>query len=101
MKRRIPIFKLTNLTNPETKPSIQKSLYKQILNEIQANISSSKDNIIIAHVQDEQEFGGHYYDIILDRKDFKTNLTTILHYHEEQEDYEKCSEIQSIISQLK
>lgn len=97
MKRRIPIFKLTSLTNPETKPSIQKSLYKQILNEIQANISSSKDNITIAHIQDEQE----YYDITLDRKDFKTNLTTILYYYEEQEDYEKCSEIQSIISQLK
>jgi hypothetical protein len=97
MKRRIPIFKLTSLTNPETKPFIQKSLYKQILNEIQANISSSKDNITIAHIQDEQE----YYDITLDRKDFKTNLTTILYYYEEQEDYEKCSEIQSIISQLK
>ena len=97
MKRRIPIFKLTSLTNPETKPTIQKSLYKQILNEIQANISSSKDSITIAHVQDEKE----YYDIVLDRKDFKTNLSTILHYHEEHENYEKCSEIQSIISQLK
>lgn len=97
MKRRIPIFKLTSLTNPETKPTIQKSLYRQILNEIQANISSSKDSITIAHVQDEKE----YYDIILDRKDFKTNLSTILHYHEEHENYEKCSEIQSIISQLK
>lgn len=97
MKRRIPIFKLTSLTNPETKPTIQKSLYKQILNEIQANISSSKNSITIAHVQDEKE----YYDIVLDRKDFKTNLSTILNYHENQEDYEKCSEIQSIISQLK
>lgn len=97
MKRRIPIFKLTSLTNPETKPTIQKSLYKQILNEIQSNISSSKNSITIAHVQDEKE----YYDIVLDRKDFKTNLSTILNYHENQEDYEKCSEIQSIISQLK
>ncbi len=97
MKKRIPIFKLTSLTNPDTKPSIQKSLYKQILSEIKSNISSSKDSITVAHISDERE----YYDIVLDRSDFKTNLTTILHYHEEQEDYEKCSEIQSIISQLK
>lgn len=97
MKKRIPIFKMDSLTNPETKSSIQKSLYNQIFNEIKSNISSSKNNILVAHVQSDKD----YYDVIIDRTAFKTNLTTILKYHEEQEDYEKCFEIQSIITQLK
>lgn len=99
MKKRIPIFNLTSLTNPETKPSIQKSLYKQILREIKANISSSKNSVVVAHIHSESD--KEYYDVVIERDDFKTNLNTILAHHEEQEDYEKCSEIQSIISQLK
>lgn len=99
MKKRIPIFKMSSLINPETKPTVQKSLYKQILREIKANISSSKSSVVVAHIHSESD--KEYYDVVIERDDFKTNLNTILAHHEEQEDYEKCSEIQSIISQLK
>lgn len=96
MKKRTPIFKLGSLTDLNKKQNIQKSLYNHILSEVKANVSSSKKSIVIAHIQDNKD----YYDITLDREDFKSNLMTIMSYHEAQEDYEKCSEIQSIISKL-
>lgn len=96
MKKRTPIFKLGSLTDLNKKQNIQKSLYNHILSEVKANVSSSKKSIVIAHIQDNKD----YYDITLDREDFKSNLMTIMSYHEVQEDYEKCSEIQSIISKL-
>tara|TARA_B100000963_G_scaffold30681_1_gene22775 strand:+ start:172 stop:471 length:300 start_codon:yes stop_codon:yes gene_type:complete len=99
MKKKTPIFKLSSLTNPKTKTTIQKSLYKQILKEIKANISSSKSSVVVAHIHSESD--KEYYDVVIERDEFETNLNTILTHHEEQENYEKCSEIQSIISQLK
>jgi len=98
MKKRVPIFKMSSLLDPETKPTVQKSLYKQILKVITANVSSSKDSVIVAHIHSEND--KEYYDVIIDRDDFKDNLNTILEHHVGEENYEKCSEIQTIISQL-
>jgi hypothetical protein len=97
MKRRVPIFKFENFTNLETKPTIKKSLYTNIVEHIGDNIDTDNPSITVAHIQAPNSL----YDLNVERTEFEHNLTNALEYFEGEEDYEMCAKVFSLIQKLK
>lgn len=96
-KRRVPVYKFENFQELSNKPTIKKSLYTSIVEHLGDNIDTSEPQVTVAHITTQDSM----FDLNVERQEFEHNLTNALGYFEEEEDYEMCAKIFSMIEKLK
>jgi len=99
MKRKIPLFKVSvkpgaNYSQLSDIPEVQNAVINETIYAIKYGILKNKKSIPLFEVANSQ------YYVELEKDKWKPSLENAISYFLNREEYEKCNECKSLISQL-